>query len=78
MTAFALTEARRQSWLFASFYGIYFAAMGAWVPYWTLYLKQQGLSVAAVGALVGFSTLTAVVSVEFLSVKGLHWVLLMF
>lgn len=36
----------------ASFYLAYYAALGAFTPYWSLYLKERGQPVAAIGVLM--------------------------
>ena len=46
----------------AVFYFVFFCAMGAMVPYWTLYLKDRGMSPSSIGLLVGLMTLTQVVA----------------
>jgi PPP family 3-phenylpropionic acid transporter len=39
-------------WRLSSFYACYFALLGAWMPFWPLYLQQLGYGAAAIG-LVG-------------------------
>src|SRR5690242_10204163 len=40
-------------WRLSSFYFFYFALLGAWLPFWPLYLKDLGFSAAAIGILAG-------------------------
>ena len=49
----------------AAFYFAYFLAMGALVPYWSLYLQDRGLEPQAIGALVALMTLIKVISPNF-------------
>lgn len=37
----------------SAFYFFYFALLGAWLPYWPLYLRDLGYSAAAIGVLAG-------------------------
>ena len=41
----------------SSFYFFYFALLGAWLPYWPLYLQQLGYSAASIGVLAAIGTL---------------------
>ena len=36
----------------AGFYFAYYAALGAFTPYWSLYLQSQGMGVAAISVLM--------------------------
>ncbi|MET1163152.1 MAG: MFS transporter, partial [Pseudoxanthomonas sp.] len=36
----------------SSFYFAYYAALGAFTPYWSLYLKSRGMEVAAISVLM--------------------------
>ena len=47
------------------FYFIFFSAVGAMAPYWTLYLGDRGLSASAIGALVALMTVTKVIAPNF-------------
>lgn len=38
-------------WRLSSFYFCYFAVLGAWMPYWNLYLEDRGFSNLAIGLL---------------------------
>src|SRR5690606_32870265 len=49
-------------WRLSSFYAFYFALLGAWLPFWPLYLKELGYGAAAIGALVGSMQVTKVVA----------------
>jgi PPP family 3-phenylpropionic acid transporter len=49
-------------WRLSSFYGFYFALLGAWLPFWPLYLQELGYGAAAIGALVGIMQVTKVVA----------------
>jgi MFS transporter, PPP family, 3-phenylpropionic acid transporter len=40
-------------WRLSSFYFFYFALLGAWLPFWPLYLKDLGYGAAAIGLLSG-------------------------
>jgi PPP family 3-phenylpropionic acid transporter len=40
-------------WRISSFYFFYFALLGAWLPFWPLYLKDLGFSATAIGLLAG-------------------------
>ncbi len=48
-----------------AFYFIFFSAVGAMAPYWTLYLGDRGLSATAIGALVALMTVTKVIAPNF-------------
>jgi len=45
-------------WRLSSFYFFYFAALGALVPYWGLYLKQLGFSAIEIGELMAIPMAT--------------------
>ncbi|MDX1431610.1 MAG: MFS transporter [Gammaproteobacteria bacterium] len=44
-----------------TFYFCYFAAMGAWLPYWPLWLEANGFDPVGIGALVGLVTAVKIV-----------------
>lgn len=44
----------------SSFYAIYYMAVGAWVPYWPLYLHSLGYSPSEIGAALGATALVRV------------------
>lgn len=46
----------------SSFYFFYYAALGAFTPYWSLYLKSRGLGVAAISVLMSLWYATRIVS----------------
>ncbi len=46
----------------STFYLFYFATIGALLPYWSLYLRHQGLSPAAIGTLVALTLATKMVA----------------
>jgi MFS transporter, PPP family, 3-phenylpropionic acid transporter len=49
-------------WRLSGFYLFYFASLGALVPYWSLYLKDQGFSAAEIGQLVAILMATKIVA----------------
>lgn len=49
-------------WRLSGFYLVYFAALGTFVPYWTLYLKSIGFSAVQIGELMAVTMATRVVS----------------
>lgn len=49
-------------WRFSSFYFFHFASLGILVPYWSLYLKQQGFSALEIGELMALLMATKIVS----------------
>lgn len=49
-------------WRLSAFYFFFFAALGAFVPYWSLYLTELGLSPAQIGELIAIFTLMKIVS----------------
>ena len=46
----------------ASFYFAYYAALGAFTPYWSLYLQSQGMGVAAISVLMSLWYATRVIA----------------
>ena len=46
----------------SSFYLIYYAALGAFTPYWSLYLKSQGMGVTAISVMMSLWYATRVVA----------------
>ena len=46
----------------ASFYFAYYAALGAFTPYWSLYLQSQGMGVAAISVLMSLWYATRIVA----------------
>jgi PPP family 3-phenylpropionic acid transporter len=49
-------------WRLSSFYFFYFALLGAWLPFWPLYLKDRGFSAAAIGLLAGIMQGTKIIA----------------
>lgn len=49
-------------WRLSGFYFFYFAALGAFLPYWSLYLKHVGFSAIEIGELTGLLVATKIVA----------------
>ncbi len=49
-------------WRLSFFYFFYFALLGAWLPYWPLYLKDQGFDAKAIAYLVAIMMATKIVA----------------
>jgi MFS transporter, PPP family, 3-phenylpropionic acid transporter len=49
-------------WRLSSFYLCYFAALGCYVPYWSLYLKDIGFNAAEIGQLSAFLVGTKIIA----------------
>lgn len=49
-------------WRLSGFYLCYFASLGAFLPYWTLYLEHLDFEAVAIGQLMAFMALTKVIS----------------
>jgi PPP family 3-phenylpropionic acid transporter len=49
-------------WRLSGFYFFYFAALGALVPFWGLYLKERGFSALAIGQLMAILMATKIVA----------------
>ncbi|MEN8213138.1 MAG: MFS transporter [Pseudomonadota bacterium] len=49
-------------WRLSSFYFFYFAALGALIPFWALYLKSLGFSALQIGELMAILTATKIVA----------------
>lgn len=49
-------------WRLSTFYLFYFAALGALVPYWSLYLKDRGFVAAEIGELIAILMATKLVA----------------
>jgi PPP family 3-phenylpropionic acid transporter len=49
-------------WRLSTFYGFYFASLGALLPYWSLYLKSLGFSASDIGTLMAMVMGTKIVS----------------
>ncbi len=46
----------------SSFYFTYYAALGAFTPYWSLYLESRGMGVAAISILMSLWYATRIVA----------------
>ncbi len=49
-------------WRISSFYFFYFAMLGAWLPFWPLYLRELGYGAAAIGMLAGILQGTKIIA----------------
>lgn len=49
-------------WRLSAFYFFYFAALGAFVPYWSLFLQADGLDAAQIGQIMAVPSATKVIS----------------
>ncbi len=49
-------------WRLSGFYFCYFATLGAFLPFWSLYLKQIGFSAAEIGELTGLLLATKIIA----------------
>ncbi len=49
-------------WRLASFYFFYFALLGAWLPFWPLYLQDLGFGPEEIGYLVGIMMATKIIA----------------
>lgn len=49
-------------WRLSGFYLFYFASLGAFLPYWSLYLEGLGFSAVAIGQLMALMAFTKVIS----------------
>lgn len=49
-------------WRLSGFYFFYFALLGAWLPFWPLYLQDIGYDAAAIGYLAGIMMATKIVA----------------
>ena len=57
-----MTSSRSLYWRLSGFYLFYFAALGALVPYWSLYLKAQGFGAAQIGELTAILMATKLIA----------------
>ncbi len=55
-------EASVPYWRLSAFYFFFFAVLGSFVPYWSLYLKESGFSAAEIGEVLAIFMLMKVVS----------------
>ncbi|ANB02620.1 MFS transporter [Ectothiorhodospira sp. BSL-9] len=49
-------------WKLSSFYFFYFASIGAFMPYWGLYLKEQGFGAGQIGELMAIVLATKIIA----------------
>ena len=49
-------------WRLSAFYLFYYATLGAFIPYWTLYLAGEGYVPAAIGQLMALMMMTRIVA----------------
>ena len=49
-------------WRLSAFYFFYFAMLGAWLPFWPLYLRDLGYDAAAIGVLAGTLQATKIIA----------------
>jgi PPP family 3-phenylpropionic acid transporter len=49
-------------WRLSSFYFLYYAFLGAMMPYWSLYLQARGLDAAAIGVVLALMATTRIVA----------------
>lgn len=49
-------------WRLSSFYFLYFATLGSFVPYWSLYLKDRGFNPVEIGELTALIVATKIIS----------------
>ena len=49
-------------WRLSSFYFFYFALLGAWLPYWPLYLQERGFSPEKIGYIAGIMVATKIIA----------------
>ena len=49
-------------WRLSGFYFCYFATLGAFLPFWSLYLKHSGFAAAEIGELTAMLVATKIVS----------------
>ncbi len=63
----------------SSFYFFYYAALGAFTPYWSLYLQSRGMGVTAISVMMSLWYATRVVapstwtSLAAVSPHPIHW-----
>jgi PPP family 3-phenylpropionic acid transporter len=49
-------------WRLSSFYFFYFALLGAWLPFWPLYLQELGFNATDIGYLAGIMMATKIIA----------------
>ena len=52
-------------WRLSAFYFFYFAVLGGFMPYWSLYLQNLHFDEKAIGQLLAISMLTRIVAPNF-------------
>lgn len=57
-----MTQPRFLYWRLSGFYLCYFATLGALVPYWSLYLRDEGFGAAEIGELVAILMATRLIA----------------
>ena len=65
-----LSPARRAAWLSAFYYFAVFAALGAHVPYWPVWLETWGLTEGEVGYYLGAATIARILGTTLLPAFG--------
>ncbi len=56
-----VVDARVPYWRLSGFYFFFFAILGAMMPYWGVYLRQEGFASAEIGALLAILVLTKLI-----------------
>ena len=49
-------------WRLSLFYFFYFALLGAWLPYWPLFLQERGFDAESIGYLTGIMMATKIIA----------------
>ena len=62
MTDSATSAAGAPYWRLSSFYFFYFALLGAWLPYWPLYLRELGFTPEKIGYIAGAMMATKIIA----------------
>jgi len=57
-----LVKTKVPHWRLSAFYFFYFATLGGFLPFWSLFLKDQGFSAADIGELTAFMVGTKVIA----------------
>ena len=57
-----MTASAPPYWRLSSFYFCYFATLGAWLPYWSLYLDERGHGPRVIGILLAATLLTKIIA----------------
>ena len=56
------TENKAPYWRLSTYYFVYFASIGALIPYWGLYLQQRGFNAAEIGQLMAILAATKIIA----------------